>query len=46
VRDTEVILEKNGGQGEALSLGELLIRCAAEDSENLPYEAVPPYVRE
>lgn len=29
-----------------MSLSEFLIRCRAEDSENLPYEAVSPYVRE
>ena len=42
----EAILEKDCGQGESLSLGEFIIRCRAEDSENLPYEAVSPYVRE
>lgn len=43
------LLEKYGGQSEALSLGEFLILCVAEDPENLRIsgsDTVPPYMSE
>jgi hypothetical protein len=43
------LLEKYGGQSEALSLREFFILRIAEDSENLAKsgsDMVPPYVRE